>query len=156
MNARKSSLFLFLIGRLKPEAWDAIHPHGPRVSIASREYMVAMAVKGFSSELENRAVVQKLAGVQKTLVKFATERLAADYDDDNWCPTGRVPIPIPVPGPLGFSFDEVMLNPQPLPPKELQKEIGGYLVMLAGATSLASVAKELEAVGKSLLRKSSR
>src|SRR6476620_6236990 len=119
MNARRSSLFLYIIGKLKPQAWDAIHPHGPRVSLASREYMIAMAVKGFAAELSNRAVARKLTGVQKTLVKFASEGFAADYDDDNWCPTGRVPIPIPEPGPFGFSFEEVLLNPQPLPPKAL-------------------------------------
>jgi hypothetical protein len=152
MNARRSSLFLYIIGRLKPEAWDAIHPHGPKVSIASREYMIAMAVKGFASELSDRAVGRKLAGVQKTLVKFANERIAADYDDDNWCPTGRVPIPIPEPGPFGFSFEEVLLNPQPLPPKELKREIGGYLLVLSGATSLQGVAKELETIGSRLIR----
>jgi len=152
MNDRRSSMFLYIIGKLKPQAWDAIHPHGPRVSIASREYMIAMAVKGFASELSNRAVARKLAGVQKTLVKFASEGIAADYDDDNWCPTGRVPIPIPEPGPFGFSFEEVLLNPQPLPPKALQREIGGYLLVLSGATSLEGVAKELETIGSSLIR----
>lgn len=152
MNARRSSMFLYIIGKLKPQIWDAIHPHGPRVSIASREYMIAMAVKGFASEMSNRVVARKLAGVEKALVKFASERIAADYDDDDWCPTGKVPIPIPEPGPFGFSFDEVLLNPQPLPPKQLQREIGGYLMMLAGATSLERVGKELEKIGNSLIR----
>ena len=152
MNARRSSLFAYIIGKLQPAAWDAIHPHGPRVSLASREYMIAMAVKGFASELGNRAVARKLAGVQKALVKFASERMAMDYDDDNWCPTGRVPVPIPVPGPFGSPFEEVLLNPQPLPPKELQREIGGYLLVLSGATSLEGVARELETIGRSLIR----
>ncbi len=153
MNARRSSVFLYVIGRLKPEAWDAIHPHGPRVSIASREYAIAMAVKGFASELRDRAVARKLAGVQKALVKFAGERLAAEYEDDDWCPTGKVPIPVPQPGPFGFSFEEVMLNPQPLPPIELPREIGGYLLMLSAATSLKGAAKELETIGSGLMRK---
>ena len=152
MNPRRSSLLLYIIGRLKPEAWDAIHPHGPRVSLASREYLIAMAIKGFASELNNRAVSRKLAVLQVTLVKFAGERIVADYDGDDWCPTGKVPVPIPGPGPFGFTFDEVMLNPQPLPPKELQREIGGYLLVLSQATSLEAVAKDLEAVGQTLIR----
>jgi hypothetical protein len=45
-----------------------------------------------------------------------------------------------------------MLNPQPLPPKALQREIGGYLLVLSGATSLEGVAKELETIGNSLIR----
>lgn len=152
MNARSTSYFLYLIGKLKPEAWDAIHPHGPRVSVASREYLIAMTVKGFAAELGNRAVARRLAAVQKTLVKFAAEQIAAGYDDDDWCGTGRPRIPLPGPRPFGFSFEDVMLNPQPLPPKELQREIGGYLLMLSEATSQQGAAKDLDAIGKSLIR----
>jgi hypothetical protein len=45
-----------------------------------------------------------------------------------------------------------MLNPQPLPPKELQREIGGYLLMLSEATSVEEVAKELGNIGNRLVR----
>lgn len=153
MNPRRASMFVYMVAKIKPEAWDAIIPHGPRVSGASRDYIVAMALKGFSAELGDRAITQKLAGIQQTLVKSASERLVRDYDDDNWCPT-PVPKPhIPQPGPFPwFSFDEVMLNPQPVPPKELPKEIGGYLLMLSEATSLDEVAKELQSTGSTLLR----
>ena len=155
MNARNSSLLLYIIAKLNPAAWDAIIPHGPQISVASREYLIAMALKGFSAELGKHAVAEKLAGIQKTLVKFSGERLAAEFDDDNWCGT-RVPhIPIPFPGPdpsPWSSLSWAMLNPQPLPPREVPKEIGGYLTMLAQATSLGSVAKELETLGGELLR----
>jgi hypothetical protein len=152
MNPRSTSRFLYFIAKLKPEIWDAIHPHGPKVSLASREYLVAMAIKGFESELSQHTNVATLAALQKTLVKFSAERIAADYDDDNWCGTGRPPIPLPGPRPFGFSLDEVSLNPQPLPPKELQREIGGYLLMLSEVTSLEGVAKELGNIGKGLVR----
>lgn len=152
MNARSTSYFLYLIGKLKPEAWDAIHPHGPRVSVASREYLIAMAVKGFAAELGNRAVARRLSAVQKTLVNFAAEHIATSYDDDDWCGTGRPRIPLPGPRPFGFSFEDVMLNPQPLPPRELQREIGGYLLMLSEATSQRGAAKDLDTIGKSLVR----
>jgi len=152
MNARSTSRFLYLIAKLKPEIWDAIHPHGPRVSSASREYLIAMAIKGFESELSEHTDVGKMADLQKSLVKFAGERIAADFNDDNWCGTGRPPIPLPGLRSFGFSFDEVMLNPQPLPPKELQREIGGYLLMLAEATCVEGVAKELERIGNGLVR----
>jgi hypothetical protein len=148
MNPRRTSIFLYLLAKIRPEAWDAIIPHSPQVSIASREYLIAMAVKGFSAELPNKAVGQKLGAIGKALVGFAGQQLAADFDDDNWCGT-----PYPRkhgPSPLG-SFEEVMLNPQPLPPQELEREIGGYLVMLSEATSQQSAAKELQSVGNSLL-----
>ena len=64
----------------------------------------------------------------------------------------QVFLDVPRPGPFGFSFEEVMLNPQPLPPKELQRQIGGYLLMLAGATSLKDVGQELETIGTGLIR----
>lgn len=156
MNARKSTFFLYLIGKLKPAAWDAIIPHGPKVSLASREYMIAMALKGFSAEVKNRAVAKKIASIQQVLVKFASERLAQDFGDDDWCGTSgpkRFPFPIPDPDPIPwFSFSDVMLNPQPLPPKDQQKEIGGYLLMLSEATTLESVAKDLQSVGNGLIR----
>ena len=132
MNPRTTSVYLYLVAKMRPEAWDAIIPHSPQVSVASREYLVAMALKGFSAELQNRAAGERLGAVQKTLVAFAGQKLAADYDDDNWCGT-----PYPGkhgPGPVA-SFEEVMLNPQPLPPKDREREIGGYLVMLSEATS---------------------
>lgn len=156
MNARKISMLLYLIARIRPEAWDAIIPHGPRISLASREYMIAIALKGFSSELGSRAVTQKLAGAQKALVSFAGGQLAADFEDDNWCGTPwpkKFPGPGPEPDPYPwFSFGDVMLNPQPLPPRELQKQIGGYLLLLSEATSLEGVAKDLKSVGSGLLR----
>lgn len=147
-------MFLYLIGKLKPEAWDAIIPHGPKVSIASRELMIAMAIKGLSAELDNRAAAKKLGGFQQLLVKFAGERLAQDFGDDDWCGTPwpkKIPFPEPDPFPW-FSFSDVMLNPQPLPPKALQKEIGGYLLLLSEATTLEAVGKGLESVGSSLVK----
>ncbi len=153
MNPRRTSLFLYLIAKIRPEAWDAIIPHSPQVSVASREYMIAMALKGFSTELHNKTVVQRLGAIQKSLVSFAGQQLSADFDDDNWCGT-----PYPGkhgPGPLA-SFEEVMLNPQPLPPKEVDREIGGYLVMLSEATSQQSVAKELQSLGNTLLGTTTR
>jgi hypothetical protein len=148
MNARRLSYFLYLIARLKPEAWDAIHPQGPIVSIASREYLIAMAIKGFQAELSDQGDAGKLADTQRTLVKFAAGRIAADFEDDNWCLTPPHPIG---PHPFGFSLDEVSLNPQPLPPKELHREIGGYLLMLSEATSLEGVSKDLGSIGSRLL-----
>lgn len=148
MNPRRSSVFLYMLAKIRPEAWDAIIPHGPKVSVASREYLIAMALKGFSSELANKAVAQRLGALQKNLVAFAGQQLSADFDDDNWCGT-----PYPGkhgPGPVSF-FEEVMLNPQPLPPKDLDREIGGYLVMLSEATSQQAAAKELQSLGHSLL-----
>ena len=152
MNARSYSLFLYIIGKLKPGALDAIIPHGPKVSVASREYLIAMTLKGFSSELGDRGIQKKLAGVQRKLVQFASEHLAEAYDDDDWCPTRPRPVPHPGPGPFPLSpLSYVALNPQPLPPGELKKEIGGDLLMLSEATSLEAVAGELEGIGNSLV-----
>ena len=148
MNPRRTSLFLYLVAKMRPEAWDAIIPHSPQVSVASREYLIAMALKGFSAELHNKTVAQRLGPIEKTLVSVAGQQLSADFDDDNWCGT-----PYPGkhgPGPLA-SFEEVMLNPQPLPPKEVDREIGGYLSMLSEATTQPSVAKDLQALSNTLL-----
>lgn len=152
MNARNISMFMYMIAKMKPQIWDVIGPTGLKVSPASREYMIAIALKGFSSELGNKVDTKKLVSIQHTLVKFASDNLASGYVDDDWCGTlGKVPIPVPVPTPWS-SHAEVMLNPQPLPPAELQKEIGGYLLLLSEATSQQDVAKDLQSIGNSLLR----
>jgi len=154
VNARRISMFLYLVAKIRPEAWDAIIPHGPKVSRASREYMTALALKGFAAELGNRSVTEKLGGIQKTLVNFAAGQLAADYGDDDWCGTPyphRFPVLDPEPSPWN-SFNDVMLNPQPLPPKELQREVAGYLLLLSEATSVEAAAKDLKSLGSSMLR----
>src|SRR4051794_2354643 len=159
MNARKSTAFLYFIGKLNPKAWDAIIPHGPKVSRAGREYLIAHALKGFAAELENRAVTTKLARLQTRLVESAAQTLVADWDDDGWCgtvPRPPIPWPGPIPGPdpepyPWRSFSDVMLNPQPLPPKERQREIGGYLLLLSEVTSLDDVALELQTIANGLL-----
>lgn len=149
MNPRRTSLFLYLLARVRPEAWDAIIPHGPKVSPASREYLIAMALKGFGSELANKNASQKLGAIEKTLVAFAGQQLSTSFDDDDWCGT---PYPGKFHGPGVLSWlDEVALNPQPLPPRDHEREIGGYLVMLSEATRQAAAAKDLLALGNSLM-----
>lgn len=154
MNARSTSLLLYLLAKIKPEAWDAIIPHGPKVSVGARDYLIALAIKGLSAELKAPAAVKKLTDIQKRLAGHAAGRLEADFDDDNWCGTPW-PRPFPWPGPsldssLWSPFSEVMLNPQPLPPKELQKQIGAYLVLLSEATSSKEIGGQLAEVGRSL------
>jgi hypothetical protein len=149
MNARASSQLLYFLARLNPAIYDVIFPHGPRISAASREYLIAMAIKGFSAELGDSAIAKKLAGVQRALVQHTAQNIASDYDGDDWCPTRPRPIPHPIPEPWA-AIDYVALNPQPLPPKDLKREIGGYLLMLSEATSVGSAAKELQGIGKSL------
>lgn len=159
MNGRKTTAFLNFIVKLKPQAADAVFPHGPKVSRAGREYLIAHVVKGFAAELNNRALSAKLARIQTRLVESAAESLVADFDDDGWCgtiPRPPFPWPGPVPGPdpdpyPWRAFSDVMLNPQPLPPKEHQREIGGYLLLLSEITSLDDVAMELQSIGNGLL-----
>ncbi|HQY59217.1 MAG: hypothetical protein WBB60_17395 [Nitrospira sp.] len=66
---------------------DAIIPHGPKISGASREYLLAMAIKGLASELGDKTDRRMLVSIQQTLVKLASERLAADYGVDASCGT---------------------------------------------------------------------
>ena len=157
MDPRRSTFLLSIIAKRHPEAWDAIAPHGPKLGVATREYMIAMALKGFSAELGSGATTARLKKAQKDLVSFAAGRLVKDYEDDNWCPLPpRPPLPVPVPSPgpgpdpWPISFSEVMLNPQPLPPRELARQIGAYIVLLSEATTVKEVAKELHSIGTGL------
>jgi len=151
MNAEQISILLYLHVRIPPEAWDAIFPQGPKVSVAAREYMIAMALKGFSAKLSNRKVLRQLREIQTALVSFAGGQLAADYDDDDWCGT-RWPGKFPVPHPWPWLLVSNELNPQPEPPAPvMSKQIGGYLLLLSQATSQKEAAKQLETIGKTLV-----
>jgi hypothetical protein len=91
MNARQTTAYLNFVVKLKPQAADAVYPHGPKVSRAGREYLIAHAIKGFAGELKNRALNTRLARVQKRLVvrraksrhRFRWRRLVPDAPADS-------------------------------------------------------------------------
>jgi hypothetical protein len=125
-----------VIGRLHPQALDAIFPHGPVLSrrpadlnpqpLPPKEQLL-VASAAVAHDIASAAVGAEAAG-------GGASKLVARAVDD-WCGTRPRHIPIPWPGPWPFPWPP---EPEPHP----DWDIG--LSRVVGALSLASVAARLE------------
>ena len=135
---------LGVLGRIPPQAWDAIIPHGPigRASFhaASKAspvelnpqpippgHELLLAAAAVAHDIAHAAVAAEAAGTQgvNKMVMRAV---------DKWCDTGHPRFPIPWPGPFPFPWP-----PEPAPHPEW--DVGASRVV--GALALASVASRL-------------
>jgi hypothetical protein len=126
-------LSMFL-GKIPPEAFDAIFPHGPVLSRRAADLnpqplppkeQLLMASAAVAHDIAFAAVSAEAAGTGSA-AKLVTRAV------DDWC--GTHPRPIPWPGPWPFPWPD----PEPHP----DWDIG--LARVVGALSLASVASRLE------------
>jgi hypothetical protein len=110
-----------------------------------------MVIKAIVPEINDSKVSKELQAMGKRLFTAGTKSMS--YDDDDWCPTRPRPIPFPDPVPwlsLFSGIEDVMLNPQPLPPRE-QTYYGGLLTVLAEAVSQKEISTSLQKIGAALL-----
>lgn len=139
------------MARLNPKLWEIIHPHVPKVSIGTRDVMAAMVIKAIVPEINDVKIAKELQAMGKRL--FTTGVKSMSYEDDDWCPTRPRPVPFPDPIPwasLFGGFEEVLLNPQPLPPRD-QTYYGGLLIVLSEAVAQKEIAASLQKMGSALL-----
>jgi hypothetical protein len=151
MSLSSKTAFLSYLARLNPRLWEIIHPHVPKVSIGTRDVMASMIIKAIVPEITDAKMAKELQAMGKRLFTSGTKSMS--YDDDDWCPTRPRPIPYPDPIPwtsLFSGIEDVMLNPQPLPPRE-QTYYGGLLSVLAEAVSQKEIATSLQRIGTALL-----
>lgn len=151
MSLSSKTAFLSYLARLNPKLWEIIHPHVPKVSVGTRDVMAAMIVKAIVPEVQDLRVARELQAVGKRL--FTAGVKAMNYEDDDWCPTRPRPVlpTDPIPWVSIFSgLEEVMLNPQPLPPRE-QTYYGGLLTVLAEAVSSKEISTSLRKAGEALM-----
>lgn len=131
------------LGRIPPQAWDAIIPHGPigRSSFhaASKASLVELnpqpippghelllAAAAVAHDIAHTAVAAEAAGTEGGASKMVMRAV------DEWCGTG--PFPIPWPGQWPFPWPP---EPEPHP----DWDVGASRVV--GALTLASVASRL-------------
>jgi hypothetical protein len=125
-----------VFGKIPPEAFDAIFPHGPVIRQRAAELnpqplppkgRLLLASAAVAQEIASAAVSAQASG------SGSAARLVASAIDD-WCGTRPPHIPIPWPGPWPFPWP-----PEPEPHPEW--DIG--LMRVVGALSLASVASRM-------------
>jgi hypothetical protein len=153
MNLTSVTSFLAYAARLNPAIYDAIHPQGPVLSEGTRHVMAAMVIKSVAKQVSEPTVQQELQWLGKSLFDSGVSSMSFEFDD--WCGTyvpHRFGPPHPQPGFLNFG-EEVMLNPQPLPPHE-DVYFGALLTVLADAVSLEKVQDALRNIGATLMKTS--
>ncbi len=158
MNLTSKASFLAYLARYNPRLWEIVHPHEPVLSVGTRHVMVSMALKSITKEIKDPNIAKELQWASKSLFNAGVQSMS--YDDDDWCPL--IPRhhfdthgPSPEPWVRIFGGEEVMLNPQPLPPKE-QAYYGAILTTLADAVSFENFPDVLRNIGTSLMESYSR
>jgi hypothetical protein len=158
MNLTSRASFLAYLARYNPRLWELVHPHEPVLSVGTRHVIVSMAIKSIAKEIKDPNIAKELQRASKGLFDAGVQSMS--YDDDDWCPV----IPrhhFDANGPSSepwlriFGGGEVMLNPQPLPPKE-HVYYGAILTTLADAVSLENFQDVLRNIGTSLMESYSR
>jgi len=135
---------LTVLGRIPPEAWDAIIPHGRRTHVAFHSVSRATQVElnpqpippGHELLFASAEVAQQIANAAVATEAAGTDgagRLVMRAVDD-WCGTGRPHLPIPWPGQWPFPWPP---GPEPHPDWDVRA------AQVVGALSLASVASRL-------------
>ena len=51
MSLSSNAFLVYMITKVKPEAWDAIIPHGPKISVGTRDVVSSMVVKSIAKWL---------------------------------------------------------------------------------------------------------
>lgn len=154
MSLSSKTAFLSYLARLNPKLWDLIHPHVPKISVGTRDVMAAMIVKAIVPCVKDPTRSRELENVGKRLFGVGVKGMS--YEDDDWCPTRPRPKlgPDPIPWSIFSEFDDVLLNPQPLPPKE-QFYYGGLLTVLSETVSSKEIAKSMNKIGEALMETTS-
>jgi hypothetical protein len=118
-----------VFGKIPPEAFDAIFPHGPVIKqrAAEPKSQLLLASATVAQDIASAAIGAQASG------SGSAARLVASAIDD-WCGTRPPHIPIPWPGPWPFPWPP---EPEPHP----DWDIGASRVV--GALTLASVASRL-------------
>lgn len=161
MNLSSRTSFLVFLAHFNPELWEIIHPHEPLLTEGSRHVMASMVIKSIAKEVTDSNVAKELNSVGKSVFDSGVKSLSYDEYFEPWGPHPRPNYledlikfgPSPEPWYWVFTREEVMLNPQPLPPHE-QSYYGGLLFMLADAVSAENTAEVLRKIGTSLMKQS--
>jgi hypothetical protein len=147
--------------KIPPEAWDAIFPHGPRISQGLVELMTAEVIRDIAGKVKMPGVKTKLMSIGKGLAGFSERGLVQGWEDgDDICP----PWPRPFPWPWSDVFEPIpepwkgKLGPQPDPWRlgAIEQVILADLVLsLSGVTTSKEFSTQLAEVGVAMLKEAS-
>jgi len=138
--------------KIPPQAWDALIPHGPKVSQKLVEYLAAGVVRDIAQQVKDESVKRKLMGIGKDLARSASAGLVQGWEEgDDICP----PWP-PFPGPWPWLEDILKPQPDPWTVESFDQLVLADLTMgVAGVTTDASISAQLKNTAVALARSAS-
>ena len=147
MNLSANTFFLVYITRMDTALHQVPNQEGTVISEGTRHIMASMIIKAIAKKVKDRNIAKELQWAGKTL--FEAGAKAMTYENDDWCATYWPHYFGPHPEPWHWRFgEEIMLNPQPLPPED--GYYGALLTVLADAVSLVKMPDILRNIGYSL------
>lgn len=145
MSLTSNTLILSIFGKINPAIYDVIFPQGPEFSIEGRDLMVSMLLKSIPQQVVGPNNAHELNRVGRSL--FETSVKTMDYDDNNWCGTGRRPHPH-----VDSLTDQLLrfeLNPQPEPPGD-KLYYSAIVSQLAEAVSNRELSGQLHTIANTI------
>jgi hypothetical protein len=82
--------------KIPPQAWDALIPHGPKVSQVFVEFMAAGLVRDIARRVSDKSLGKNLIEVSRDMAKSSMGGLISSWEDGDICPPWW---PWPWPGP---------------------------------------------------------
>ncbi len=138
--------------KIPPNAWDAIIPHGPKVSQNLVDYMAACVVRDMARLTHDRAVQSKLTALGREMAAQSSKGLVNGWEDgDDICPPWPPfpPIPWPHRDEIASKFDAQ--TPWTTEAVD-QSVLAGMLISLASVTSSQAFAETLKATAVTLAK----
>lgn len=159
MLSKQSSISLVSkvsILKIPPQAWDALIPHGHKVSQKLVEYLAAGVVRDIAQQVKDESVKKKLMGIGKELARSASAGLVQGWEEgDDICPPWP-PFP-PFPGPWIWLEDILKPQPDPWTVRSFDQLVLADLTMgVAGVTTDASISAKLKDTAVALARSASK
>jgi hypothetical protein len=136
--------------KIPPQAWDAIIPHGPKVSQRMVEYFAAGVIRDIATLVPDKATKQRLMRTGRDLATTVSSGLVQGWEDgDDICP--------PWPPGSGSWWGET-LKPQPLPWKVKTIEqfvLADLIASVAEVTTNETISAQLKETAFVLVRTAS-
>ena len=138
--------------KIPPNAWDAIIPHGPKVSQNLVDYMAACVVRDVARQVHDRALQTKLTALGREMAAQSAKGMVNGWEDgDDICPPWP-PFP-PVPWPHREELSSKFEAQAPWTTESVdQAVLAGMLLSLANVTSSPAACETLKSSAVTLAR----
>lgn len=139
--------------KIPPQAWDAIIPHGPKISQHMVEFMAAGVVRDIAKLIKDKTLQTKVMNLGREMAAGTSKGLVAGWEEGDdicppWFPFPPLPWPWPPKGNSGPHPDPWRMNIVE------QVVLADLLMGLAGVTTSAAMSGQLKDAANALIKDS--